>query len=112
MRVRTNNGSLQFERILETYKINVISFDDRIKNGKYNATQGENMISSVWLELIGIEDEHQILFSQDFKTQRLTWRTFAHTFMIDEHEIDSDESILMPKGGARRAMGRTAFLSS
>lgn len=112
MNVKTANGSLRFERLLGENKITVYSSDPRIEGGKYNAKQGTKIISSIWLKLIGIEDEHQIISSEDFKTQRLTWRTFLHTLMIDEHEIDREESIVFPKGGARRAMGRTAFLSS
>ncbi|MBD5637572.1 hypothetical protein HYI18_02935 [Clostridium botulinum] len=112
MVVQTSNGSVNFERLLEENKIIVDSFDSRIESGKYNAKNGKKIISSVWLKLIGIPDEHKIISSQNFATQRLTWRTFLHTLMIDEHEIDREESILLPKGGKKRAMGMTPFLSS
>ena len=110
--VRTQHGTVTFERTVGENKIYVVSLDDRIESGTYNAKKGKNIISSVWLRLIGVEDDPQIIKNEDFQTRRMTWRTFSHVMMIDEHEVDREESILMPKGGARGAMGKTAFLSS
>ena len=59
MDVRTLNGHLTLERKLDENNISVISADENIESGKYNAKTGKNLISSVWLKLMGIEDDHK-----------------------------------------------------
>lgn len=113
--VRTENGSIQFTRKLESNKIDVVSSDDRIESGTYkhrNATKSMEPISKVWLALIGIEDGHDIIANENFRPQHLTWRTFLPAFLIKERQIERESSILMPEGGAKSIQGRTAFLSS
>lgn len=106
--VKTSNGSVSFQRLLGKNKINVKSFDERVESGEYNSRTGNKIISSVWLKIIGIDDEIKIISNADYKRRRLTWRTFSHYFMIDEHEIDKEESILLPKQNT----AKTAFYSS
>lgn len=113
--VTTENGSIQFTRKLESNKIDVVSSDDRIESGTYkhrNATKSMEPISKVWLALIGIEDDHDIIANENFRPQHLTWRTFLPAFLIKERQIERESSILMPEGGAKSIQGRTAFLSS
>ena len=106
--VNTTFGKISFERFLGKNKINVISYDDRIESGEYNSKNGKKIISSVWLKIIGIDDDIKIISNADYKRRNLTWRTFSHFFMIDEHEIDREESILLPKQNT----AKTAFYSS
>ena len=50
--VRTENGSIQFTRKLESNKIDVVSSDDRIESGTYKhriPTKSMEAISKVWL---------------------------------------------------------------
>lgn len=108
MDVRTLNGHLTLERKLDENKISVISTDENIESGKYSAKTGKNLISSVWLKLMGIEDDHQIISNENFKTKHLTWRTFVHMLMVDEREIGRESSIILPK----MPQQQTAFLSS
>ncbi|MCK9286312.1 MAG: hypothetical protein M0P29_01940 [Sphaerochaetaceae bacterium] len=113
--VRTENGSVQFMRKLESNKIDVVSSDDRIESGTYKhriATKSMEAISKVWLTLIGIEDDHDIIANENFRPQHLTWRTFLPAFLIKERQIERESSILMPEGGVKSIQGRTAFLSS
>lgn len=113
--VRTENGSIQFTRKLESNKIDVVSSDERIERGTYKdrkATKYMEPISKVWLSLIGIEDDHDIIANENFRPQHLTWRTFLPAFLIKERQIERESSILMPEGGAKSIQGRTAFLSS
>lgn len=113
--VRTENGSVQFTRKLESNKIDVVTSDDRIESGTYKhriATKSMEPISKVWLTLIGIEDDHDIIANENFRPQHLTWRTFLPAFLIKERQIERESSILMPEGGAKSIQGRTAFLSS
>lgn len=113
--VSTEDGSIQFTRKLESNKIDVVSSDDRIESGTYkarNATKTMESISKVWLALIGIEDDHDIIANENFRPQHLTWRTFLPVILIKERQIERESSILMPEGGAKSIQGRTAFLSS
>jgi len=108
MVVVTPGGQITFERKLGENKIAVSSSDENIESGKYNAKNGDPIISSVWLRLIGIEEEHHIIKNENFKTKRLTWRTFAHMFLIKEEDVSQEASILLP----RLPQENTAFLSS
>jgi predicted nucleic acid-binding Zn-ribbon protein len=113
--VSTEDGSIQFTRKLESDKIHVVSSDEKIESGTYkvrNATKSMEAISKVWLALIGIEDDHDIIANENFRPQHLTWRTFLPVILIKERQIERESSILMPEGGAKSIQGRTAFLSS
>jgi len=113
--VTTEDGAIQFTRKLESNKIDVVSSDDRIESGTYkdrNATKSMEPISKVWLALIGIEDDHDIIANENFRPQHLTWRTLLPAILIKERQIERESSILMPEGGAKSIQGRTAFLSA
>lgn len=113
--VTTENGSIQFTRKLESNKIDVVSSDDRIESATYkdrNATKSMQPISKVWLALIDIEDDHDIIANENFRPQHLTWRTLLPAILIKERQIERESSILMPEGGAKSIQGRTAFLSA
>jgi len=79
--IATKNGRVILERQLDTKKIEVHSTDSNIKSGSYGISGKKNNISDLWLQLIGIDDEHQIIKNSRFEKQRLTWRTFAHMFL-------------------------------
>lgn len=113
--VTTEDGAIQFTRKLESNKIDVVSSDDRIESGTYkdrNATKSMEPISKIWLALIGIEDDHDIIANENFRPQHLTWRTLLPAILIKERQIERESSILMPEGGAKSIQGRTAFLSA
>jgi hypothetical protein len=106
--VVTPNGKVNFTRVLETRKINVNSTDKRIASGEYNARGGNNSIGEVWMQLIGIEKEHLVIKNVRFEKQRLTWRSFAHMFLIKESDIIKKESVVFPG----RGFNETAVLSA
>lgn len=108
MIVATLKGKVTLQRKLGENKIAVSSSDENIESGKYNAKNGDPIISSVWLKLIGIEEDHQIIKNENFKTKKLTWRTFVHMFLIKEEDVSQETSILLPK----LPQENTAFLSS
>jgi len=98
-------GNVSIERELGKNKMYVFSDNEDIDSGTYHAKKGKLSISSVFLRLIGIEGEHQIVKNKDFSTRSLTWRTFVHMFLIKETEVFQEESILLPKV----PQDRTAF---
>jgi len=104
----TNSGNVTFERELGKNQILVSSENANIESGKYNAKGSGSAISTVFLELIGIMDEHKIIKNKDFGTKRLTWRTFLHMFFIKESDVYKEESILIPE----MPQDQTAFLSA
>jgi hypothetical protein len=57
---------------------------------------------------MGIEDEHQIIMTEERKTKRLSWRTMLPMFFISEDDIDKETSIIK----ARMPFDETALLSS
>lgn len=97
MIVATANGKLTLERPIDTKKVKVHSTVPGIESKSYNIDGKKNTISDVWLHLIGIEDEHQIIKNSNYEKQRLTWRTFSHMFLIKESRVFQEPSILLPK---------------
>ncbi len=70
-----------------------------IHSGTYTAnnqpTKEKDTIGSLWLRLMGIDDEVKIIKQiEDAQWQRLTARTFYHMFVINENRISGENSIL------------------
>lgn len=112
MEVETSGGTVLFERELGRNIITVESTDESIAPGKYDREYKKDSknkaINEVLLRLIGIKEEHRILYSKDFVKKRLTWRTFSHMFIINEDDVHKKEPILLPSVDKNT----TYFLSS
>ena len=112
MLVETPRGKITLERQLGKNKIIVSSTDEIIESGKYDhkhtARSNNPTVSTLFLRLIGITDEHNIIKNKDFVTDRLTWRTFLHTFLIKEERVYEKRSILLPE----RKEANTLLLST
>ena len=69
-----------------------------IETGTYTVgtkTKEKDSISSLWLKLMGINQEVKIIRTiQDSQPQTLTVRTFYHMFVINESRISGENSIL------------------
>lgn len=109
--VNTLNGAINMARKMDTKKITVHSDNPSIESGEYDSKLDKNRydksISSLWLKLIGINNQVYIMKSELFKKQTLSWRTFIHMFFLDEHKIISEDSILLPQ----LPTGNTAAIS-
>ncbi|MDD3888741.1 MAG: AAA family ATPase [Syntrophomonadaceae bacterium] len=108
--VATENGRITLERQLDTKKIEVHSTDRDVKSGNYGISGKKNNISDLWLQLIGIEDEHHIIKNSRFERQRLTWRTFSHMLLIKETNIFQEHSIIIPKQNTASTAALSALL--
>lgn len=111
MHIITKNGSVMFERTLRKNKIHVISTDPAIASADYpvyNANGGD--IGSICLRLIGIPDDPLIIKNKHYERQRLTWRTFLHTFLIKEDDIFTAAQILMPKQNTAKTAALSGLL--
>lgn len=108
--VATENGRITLERQLDTKKIKVHSTDPDIESGNYGTSGKKNNISDLWLQLIGIKEEHHIIKNSRFEKQRLTWRTFSHMFLIKETSVFQEQSIIMPKQNTASTAALSALL--
>ena len=95
-------------RQLDTNRVEVHSDARDIMSGTYKTSGKKNNISDLWLQLIGIEEEHNIIKNSRFEKQRLTWRTFSHMFLIKETSVLQERSIILP----RQNTSTTAALSA
>ncbi len=92
---RTPNGTVIFERKFGENKINLSGTDPNFEHGNYSLGHtAKRNISSVWLQMIGINEPHKILQSQAGKTQQLTWRSFLHMFFIKQDFVSRTQSVL------------------
>ena len=108
--IATENGRITFERQLDTKKIEVHSTDRDFKSGSYGISGKKNNISDLWLQLIGIDEEHHIIKNSRFEKQRLTWRTFSHMFLIKETNVFQEQSIILPKQNTASTAALSALL--
>lgn len=108
--IATKNGTITLERQLDTKKIEVRSTDRDIKSGSYGISGKKNNISDLWLQLIGIDEEHHIIKNSRFEKQRLTWRTFSHMFLIKETNVFQEQSIILPKQNTASTAALSALL--
>jgi predicted nuclease with TOPRIM domain len=95
LHVRTPNGTVVFQRKYGESKISVSGTDPNFEYREYSTSNSAKYnISSVWLQLMGIDEPHKILQSQAGKTQQLTWRTFLHMFFIRQDYVTRSSSVL------------------
>lgn len=97
MIVHKGNKSIALERKLESTKIKVSSNYSKIESGEYSKNSKNNNLDRLWLSLIDIEEDHQIIKNTNFDKQKLTWRTFLHMFLIKESNVFQEHSVLVPK---------------
>lgn len=99
LELTTQGGSVTLNRKIGDSKIEVISSDPSIKNGRYSVSNtAKKNINSVFLSLLGIDSEHKILSSEKGTTQNLSWRTILHFFFLRQADIARETSPLITPG--------------
>lgn len=73
-------------------KVSVFTNLDWIDTNEFKIANGE--YNSFLLRLLGINEPHNIISTQDFDTNNLTFRTLLHFFYLDEDNIIQKESAL------------------
>lgn len=86
--------SLTMTRKIDSTDFEVSSLVPGIDSDTYKTGKSKKSISNVWLQLMGIENEVQIIQTLTGKSQRLTLRTFHHALLIDEQRVQAVNSIL------------------
>ena len=102
MKIETiDEKEIQFKRKIDSNNIEVISDSSEIESKVYKigGNEGKKEYSDIFLRLIGIQKRPKIYISEKRKANDLTWRSFCHTFYIDEETIIKKESILYPAKG-------------
>jgi hypothetical protein len=107
MQIVTDNRPITLERKFEENHVFVSSENPDIKSGKYSTKKAKQSINNMWLQLMGIDDPPNIIKKETFERQSLTFRSFLHTFFIQEDNVFQTESIMFQKNPTTR----TAILS-
>lgn len=110
MVLETANGTVILNRKIGEKSIDVSGTDPTITPGKYGVGKAKNSINSLWLKLVGIDEEHQILSNQKGDTQTLTWRSLMHLFFVSQTEIARTTSILTSTHGISPTPSESALL--
>lgn len=62
---KTANGTVIFERKLDSTKISISGTDHNFEHGEYSTGgTGKKRIRDIWLQMMGIDEEHKIYSSQ------------------------------------------------
>lgn len=99
--VMTKYGLIQFTRKLGRNIVDVSCKSSEIESReydiKYNSKGNDRpVLNELWLKIIGIEGLPMIISSQDFKRQRLSWKTILGLIWLEEQEIENPNSVLLP----------------
>lgn len=91
---QTPNGAVVFERRLGENKITLSGTDPNFEYRTYSINHSAKYsINSVWLQMIGIDEQHKILASKAGKVNQLTWRSMLHMFFIKQGDITRESSV-------------------
>lgn len=115
MILQTLHGTITISRKVGRNILSVKSDVKGILSGEYDAkydnTKGNSrpVIQELWLQLIGINKEVQVLYNQDGVRKRLTMLRILRSFYLNEDDIDEKNSIITPE---KRPSEKVYFLSS
>lgn len=111
MIVDVDGKQIYLTREIDSNFIEVSSEVSYIESGRYNANNGKKPIYIIWLRLMGIDDEVRIIRTLAGKTQKLTFRTFCHIFLVDEDRAINKNSVLSTGTGMNKKVD-TSVLSA
>lgn len=89
-----DDGEINMSREVGSNDVIVSSTFSEISSGTYKTGKTHNSLNSIWLKIMGIDENTKVLQTLNGKTQSLTLRTFYHTFLIDEGRAQSQNSVL------------------
>ncbi|MDR0696110.1 MAG: AAA family ATPase [Christensenellaceae bacterium] len=101
--IEIDNSTISLQREIGKNKVKVNSGSPNIVSGDYTL----NDIKTILPALIGITNRPQIIKNGKYEKQNLTWRTFMHSFIINENEVIQPEPILISK----ESTAKTASIS-
>lgn len=99
LEVETSHGTVKMERKLGSTKIEVDSTDPRIESHQYTAGKSKYRINSVWMTILGIDENIKIIMNENAKRQSLTLRSFLNLMCVPLENINRRQSIFYTSGG-------------
>lgn len=113
--LQTLQGTITISRNVGKNTLSVESNVKGIVAGEYDANYDSKkgnsrpVIQSLWLQLIGINKEVQVLYNKDGVRKRLTMLRILRSFYLNEEDIDEKNSIITPE---KQQSEKVYFLSS
>lgn len=112
LELSSQEEKVSISRCFGSNQADVMSTVSYVESGTYFAGKGKSKrlqsLSSVWLSLIGIEEEPAVIKNKHFKTNTMSWRMLSPLFFLDEEKVDTKASALLP----RESTAKTSLLSS
>lgn len=112
LELSSQEEKVSISRCFGSNQADVMSTVSYVESGTYFAGRGKSKrlqsLSSVWLSLIGIEEEPAVIKNKHFKTNTMSWRMLSPLFFLDEEKVDTKASALLP----RESTAKTSLLSS
>lgn len=99
LEVETGHGTVTMTRQLESTKIDVESTDPRIDPHQYTAGKSKYWINSVWMKILGIDDNVKVIMNENAKRQSLTLRSFLNLLCVSLENMNRRQSIFYTSGG-------------
>lgn len=90
----TENGLVNLTRKFGDTKIRVDATDSDFESGTYSVSpSAKKSINSILLQLLGVNEEHTVLYNQKGDARRVTWRSTQHFSLVRQTNIASEPSI-------------------
>ena len=99
LEVETSCGTVKMARKLGSTKIEVDSTDPRIEKHQYTAGKSKYWINSVWMTILGINEDIKVIKNEDAVRQSLTLRSFLNLMCVPLENINRRQSIFYTSGG-------------
>lgn len=99
LEVDTGHGTVKMTRKLGSTKIDVESTDLRIESHQYTAGKSKYWINSVWMKILGIDDNVKVIMNENAKRQSMTLRSFLNLMCVPLENINRRQSIFYTSGG-------------
>lgn len=96
VKLETENGIIWIGRQLKSKKYTVESTNPYIESGIYTWS-GKKSLNNLLLTLIGVDEVPQIISSQSYKHQTLSWRNIFDMSFISEERMIAKEPALTPR---------------
>lgn len=99
LEVETSFGTVTMKRKLGSTKIDVVSTDSRIDSNQYTAGKSKYWINSVWMTILGIDENIMVIKNENAKRQALTLRSFLNLMCVPLENMNRRQSIFYTSGG-------------
>lgn len=112
LKISTPGGDITITRKYSANLIDVVSLNAEIESGTYTTRYNTDRtpINSLWLQLMGIEEQPMIASNASSVKKRMTWNNLMRMFAIDEQEICRESSIIEPTQYVERTLMLSAIL--